>query len=130
MALHDWVTLGSTGATVCFTGTTRDNFNGKEVLELAYEAYEAMALRCMQQLCTEARARWALGRIALVHRVGVVGVREASVVVAVSSVHRAEAFAAASHLIDRIKATVPVWKSERYRDGSAWKANKECFFAQ
>ncbi len=72
-----------------------------------------------------ARERWALCSVALAHRIGVVGVGQASVVVAVSSVHRKEALEACSFAIDQIKATVPIWKKEVYGDGSTWKENQE-----
>lgn len=127
---HDRATLDGTGATCLFVGTTRDVFEGHTVVRLEYEAYAAMALKEMIRLCDEARAQPAWGpelrRIIVAHRLGNVPVREASVVIAVSSPHRAPALTALSFLIDSLKARVPVWKKEVYRDAPAeWKANKE-----
>lgn len=81
----------------------------------------------MEELCERARAKWALCGVALAHRVGVVPVGEASVIVAVSSVHRKEALEACHFLIDELKACVPIWKKEVYDEGHEpeWKANKE-----
>jgi molybdopterin synthase catalytic subunit len=129
-AAHDRATLDSTGATCLFVGTTRDVFEGHTVVRLEYEAYATMALKEMISLCGEARAQvpWGpeLRRIIIAHRLGNVPVREASVVIAVSSPHRAPALAALSYLIDSLKARVPVWKKEVYCDAaSEWKANKE-----
>uniref|UniRef100_A0A2P2IBU8 Molybdopterin synthase catalytic subunit n=2 Tax=Hirondellea gigas TaxID=1518452 RepID=A0A2P2IBU8_9CRUS len=115
------------GAISLFVGTTRDVFDDKQVVSLEYEAYHGMAEKEMKKLCDEARARWTLQNIAVVHRLGSVGVLEASIIVAVSSVHRAEAISATAFIMDRIKARIPVWKKEVYSDGSkSWKENKEC----
>lgn len=106
------------GAIDVFIGTTRNNSDGRGVLSLLYEAYEPMALKVMAQLEDEARSRWQVHRIAVVHRLGVVEPAEASVVVAVSSAHRKTAFEACRFLIDRVKQDVPIWKKERYDDGT------------
>lgn len=125
-ACTDFVTLPTTGATSLFIGTTRDNFGGKCVTRLEYEAYAPMALREMAAVCSSARARWSLPRIAILHRLGVVPVREASVVIAVSSAHRHDSLVAVQYLIDTLKARVPIWKKEWYADDTgAWKANAE-----
>lgn len=113
------------GAIATFLGTTRDMFEDKRVLELRYEAYHAMALEHLRRICKVARSRWALTRIAIVHRIGVVGVGEESVLVAVSSVHRKESLHACEFLIDELKASVPIWKKEVYETGDAWKQNSE-----
>ncbi len=112
------VTNPDSGAIDVFIGTTRNNTGGRGVLSLMYEAYEPMALKIMAQLEDEARSRWPLHRVAIVHRLGVVDPAEASVVVAVSSAHRKEAFEACRFLIDRLKQDVPIWKKERFVDGS------------
>jgi len=88
-----------------------------------------MAVKELQRVVDEARAQWDLHAVALLHRVGEVPVGEASVVVVASSVHRREALAAVAYCIDRLKATVPIWKKEVYVDGSVWKANAEAFAA-
>lgn len=108
------------GAVVVFAGTTRRTNAGRRVVRLEYEAHEAMALKEMRRLGAEARRRWRLTRVAMVHRVGVVPVGEPSVVIAVSAGHREEAFAAGRWLIDRLKEIVPIWKKERYRGGYVW----------
>ena len=117
-----WVVRPDCGATVTFTGTARDHAEGRpDVHRLEYEAYEEPAVRRMAALAAEARVRWpTVGRIALLHRTGVVSLGEAAVVVAVSSPHRAEAFEAARWAIDELKATVPIWKRESWDGGESW----------
>lgn len=113
------------GAISTFLGTTRDTFEDQQVVELRYEAYHAMAVEQLRRICTAARDRWALTRIAIVHRVGVVAIGEASVLIAVSSVHRKESLHACEFLIDELKTSVPIWKKEVYKTGEAWKQNAE-----
>jgi molybdopterin synthase catalytic subunit len=85
---------------------------------LDYEAYPGMAEKKMAEIEQETRARWLVGDPALVHRLGHLEVGEVSVAVAVSCPHRAEAFAAGRHAIDRLKELVPIWKKENWADGS------------
>ena len=108
------------GATVTFLGTTRNENAGRRVLRLEYEAFAGMAEREMRRLAAEARRRWSLRKVAMVHRIGVVPVGEASVGIVVSAGHRAEAFAACHWLIDRLKEIVPIWKKEHFRGGRVW----------
>ena len=108
------------GAVVTFLGTTRNENAGRRVVRLEYEAFARMALREMRALASEAKRRWPLRKVAMVHRIGVVPVRQASVGIAVSAGHRAEAFAACHWLIDRLKEIVPIWKKEHYRGGTVW----------
>lgn len=116
------------GAIATFSGTTRDNFEGRPVLRLEYEAYEPMAGRQIRSILLEARRRWAqIVSMAAAHRIGPVPISEDSVIVAVSAVHRSDAFNACHFVIDEIKASVPIWKKELYADGSAWKENAEFF---
>jgi len=110
----------ATGATVLFLGTTRNQNAGRRVTRLEYEAYDRMARREMRELAREARRRWPVRRVAMVHRIGVVPVGEASVAIAVSAGHRAEAFTACHWLIDRLKEIVPIWKKEHFRGGTVW----------
>ena len=112
-----WVVRPDCGAVVTFSGTARDHAPGRDGVErLEYEAYESQAGVKLAAVATELRARWPeVGRVALLHRVGVVPIGEAAVVVAVSAPHRDEAFAAARFGIDAIKATVPIWKRETWR---------------
>jgi molybdopterin synthase catalytic subunit len=108
------------GGIALFVGTTRNHSHGKEVLYLEYEAYVPMALSMMTQIAAEATARWGLHAISIVHRRTRVGIGEASVVIAVSSSHRKEAFEACRYAIDTLKKTVPVWKKEFFADGAVW----------
>lgn len=108
------------GAVVVFVGTTRRENAGRQVHRLEYEAFERMAIREMRQLGAEARRRWPLKKVAMVHRTGIVPVREASVAIAVSAAHRTEAFEACRWLIDRLKEIVPIWKKEHFRGGEVW----------
>jgi molybdopterin synthase catalytic subunit len=117
-----WVVRTDCGATVTFTGTARDHAEGRpDVHRLEYEAYEEHAEPRLRALAAEVRRRWpGVGRIALLHRTGVVELSEAAVVVAVSAPHRAEAFEAARWAIDELKATVPIWKRESWAGGESW----------
>jgi molybdopterin synthase catalytic subunit len=123
----DLVRSPAAGAIATFVGTTRNTFEDKQVLELRYEAYVPMALRQLKAICSAARNRWKLMRLAVVHRLGVVPVGEESVFVAVSSVHRRDALEACEYIIDEIKASVPIWKKEVYTNGEVWKENSEFF---
>lgn len=105
------------GGVSLFVGTTRRWTGERETLELAYECYRPMALAEMRRLLAAASSRWPVARGVLVHRVGVVPVAEASVIVGVATPHRADAFAASRFLIDELKRTVPIWKQERLADG-------------
>lgn len=107
------------GATVLFLGTTREVTVDRRTESLDYEAYGDMAEKKMAELEAEARQRWPLVGCAIVHRVGHVAVGEASVAIAVSSPHRADAFAAGKWLIDTLKQVVPIWKKENWADGSS-----------
>ena len=125
-ALAARVVCPTAGAIATFIGTTRDNFEGKAVLRLEYEAYQPMAERQMLAIIQRARAQWELRHVAISHRVGVVPTTESSVEIAVSSAHRKEALAAVHFLIDELKAQVPIWKKEIYAgEAACWKENKE-----
>ncbi len=108
------------GAVDVFIGTTRGSSHGKRILRLEYEAYEPMAIACMNQIAEETAAQWQVAKISIVHRTGAVPVGEVSVVIAVSAIHRNEAFAACRSIIERIRAEVPIWKKEYYEDGAFW----------
>ncbi len=108
------------GGTTLFVGTTRNENEGRVVERLEYEAYEAMALEEMRRIGDEIARRWAVVAVAMVHRVGVVPVGQASVAVAVSAAHRDEAFLACRFGIDTLKQTVPIWKKEYYQGGEHW----------
>jgi molybdopterin synthase catalytic subunit len=117
-AMLESVRQHSCGAVVGFLGTVRDLTAGRETSALDYEAYPEMAERQMILIETETRARWPIGDVILVHRLGRLGVGEISVAVAVSCPHRAQAFEACRHVIDRLKEIVPIWKKENWADGS------------
>lgn len=108
------------GAVVTFDGRVRESSQGRNVTHLIYESYGSMALQELKKLEAEARARWPLEAVAIVHRLGRLEIEETSVFIAVSSAHRADAFAACRYLIDSIKRTVPIWKKEHFEDGSVW----------
>lgn len=118
----DWAVLPRCGALVLFSGTARDHAPGREgVDQLEYEAYEEHVVPRLADIAARMREQWpTLGRVALLHRVGLVPVGESSVVVVASSPHRPEAFAAARFGIDTLKASVPIWKRERWNDGESW----------
>jgi len=107
------------GGTCVFLGTVRDHSEAGEVTGLTYEAWEELALARLEQLGEELFASWPLRRVALWHRTGELGIGEASVVVACSAAHRAEAFEAARHGIERLKDDVPIWKKEHLLDGES-----------
>ena len=113
------------GGLSLFVGTTRQWTDGeegpKETERLSYEAYEPMALAELDRLAAEAAEQWPVTRCCLWHRTGEVPVAEASVLVGVATLHRAEAFAACRWLIDTLKERVPIWKREIFADGTtAW----------
>ena len=108
------------GGTALFVGTTRSPNQGREVTELQYEAYAELARPEMERVGRQAAAGHGLGAVYLAHRVGVVPAAEPSVIVAASAPHRAEAFAGCRELIDELKATVPIWKKERWAGGGHW----------
>nr|XP_012304984.1 molybdopterin synthase catalytic subunit isoform X2 [Aotus nancymaae] len=117
------------GAISLFVGTTRNNFEGKKVISLEYEAYLPMAENEVRKICSDIRQKWPVKHIAVFHRLGLVPVSEASIIIAVSSAHRAASLEAVSYAIDTLKAKVPIWKKEIYEESSSWKRNKECFWA-
>ena len=120
-ALTESVRHPSCGAVVTFLGTVRDLTGDEVTLALEYEAYPPMAERKMAEIEADTRARWPIGEIALVHRLGRLEVGEVSVAVAVSAPHRADAFAACRHAIDRLKEFVPIWKKDLGPQGeSEW----------
>jgi molybdopterin synthase catalytic subunit len=108
------------GAVVTFVGTVRDNHMERRVIALEYEAYPEMAEAEMRRIGLEMIEKWNLHGIAMRHRVGKLAIGETSVIIAVSAPHRQEAFEACSEALDRLKATVPVWKKEYFEDGEVW----------
>jgi molybdopterin synthase catalytic subunit len=119
---RQWATVSACGGVVSFCGTVRDHSDGRlGVSSLEYEPYQEYVVPKMAGVAAAARVQWPeLGRMALLHRVGVLGVGDVAVVVVVSAPHRHEAFAAAEYCIDTIKRTVPIWKRETWPGGSDW----------
>lgn len=117
-----WALLSSCGAVVVFAGTVRDHADDRPgVDELEYEAYESQVEPRLARIAAKALQDWpGVGRVVIWHRIGTLAVGESSVVVAVSSAHRGEAFDAARYCIDTVKATVPIWKRERWEGGEDW----------
>jgi molybdopterin synthase catalytic subunit len=114
------------GAAVIFEGVVRDNTRGRRTLYLDYEAYEAMALKQMEGLAQNARERFGVGGVSIIHRLGRLEIGEISVLIVVASAHRGPAFDACRWIIDTLKKTVPIWKKEYFEDGAVW-ADGEAF---
>jgi len=116
--LLEKVTSPQAGAIVLFLGTTREWTDSRQTIKLQYDCYRTMALAKMEELVENARRRWQLTECAIVHRLGIVPVGEASVAIAVSAAHRQAAFEAGQWLIDTLKQVVPIWKQEHWADGT------------
>ena len=108
------------GAVVSFTGRVRDHTGDRQVAYLIYEVYAPMALKKLIEVAQEAHERWPRLRVAIHHRYGRLELGCAAVLISVSSPHRADAFAACQHVIDRLKQVVPIWKKEVGPDGQQW----------
>jgi molybdopterin synthase catalytic subunit len=117
-ALTESVRSNDSGAVVLFLGTVRELTNGRQTVALDYDAYQPMAVAKLQELAAEARRRWPVDQVAIVHRIGHLELGDVSVAVAVSCPHRHDAFEAARFLIDTLKVTVPIWKKENWSDGT------------
>ena len=113
------------GAVNVFLGVVRNNNLGRTVQYLEYDAYPAMAEKVMRQLAEEAKERFGLEEVAVLHRTGRLEIGEASLLVTVSCGHRAESFEAGHWLVNEIKKKVPVWKKEVWEDGEAWVEGPE-----
>lgn len=127
-AAHEFVADPAAGASVTFTGLVRDHAvpegqpdaAPRSVARLDYEAYEGVAEQKLAELVQQVQQKWPTVRcIWAEHRVGQLAIGDVAVVVAVSSPHRDVAFEAGRHLIDTLKATVPIWKKEHWADGGA-----------
>jgi molybdopterin synthase catalytic subunit len=108
------------GAIVLFDGFVRDHSKSRRTLYLEYEAYETMAVAKLQEITAQLHEKFAIDRVAIVHRLGRLEIGETSVFIAVSAAHRAAAFDACRYAIDTLKRTVPIWKKEYFEDGSVW----------
>ncbi|MBC8084658.1 MAG: molybdenum cofactor biosynthesis protein MoaE [Hymenobacter sp.] len=111
------------GAVNVFIGTVRNQSTGRPVVRLEYEAYDGMALHQLRKVAAQAQERWPmLEAVAVIHRKGPLHIGDVAVVVAVSTPHRAESFAACQYIIDTLKQVVTIWKKEFYEDGDVWVA--------
>lgn len=116
--LTESVRSSQAGAVVLFLGTVREMTGGRQTVALDYEAFPDMALAQMAKLEAETRARWPVIQLGIIHRLGHMEPGDISVAIAVSCPHRAQAYEAGRHLIDRLKVEVPIWKKENWADGS------------
>ncbi len=107
------------GAVITFVGVVRNENAGRRVLRLEYEGYEPLAVRAFERIGGEVADRWSV-RLAVHHRLGTLDIGEASVIIAVASPHRADAFAACRYVIERIKQIAPIWKHEFFEGGDVW----------
>ncbi|ANY65084.1 molybdopterin converting factor [Paenibacillus sp. BIHB 4019] len=112
------------GASIAFVGTTREWTQGQRTIRLEYEAYEPMAVKMMKQIGDELEQQWPGTLCAITHRLGIVDIAETSVVIAISSPHRASCYDASRYAIERLKQIVPIWKKEIWEDGSEWKGHQ------
>ena len=115
-----FVTDPEAGAIATFIGTTRNHNDGRKVIALDYDGYPEMAEKELARIGAAAHKQWPICRMAIVHRLGPVQITESSVMIAVSSGHRAAAFAACRFAIEEIKRTVPIWKKEVFEGGEVW----------
>ena len=118
--LVDYVGDPEAGAIATFIGTTRNNNEGRRVIALDYDGYAEMAEKELARIGEDAKTKWPICRMAIIHRLGPVQITEASVIIAVSAGHRDAAFAACRFAIEEIKKTVPIWKKEVYEGGEVW----------
>ena len=110
----------SNGGVVTFMGTTRAETEGRRVFFLEYEGYEEMAQRQLILIADTAKEQFGVRKVAIAHRLGHLNIGEVSLVVAVGSIHRREAFAACQWIVDQIKQKVPIWKKEAFDEGQEW----------
>jgi molybdopterin synthase catalytic subunit len=108
------------GAVVVFEGVVRNNSGGRRTVYLDYEAYQPMAIRKMEEIGEEAKRKFEIDHIGMMHRLGRLEIGETSVVIIVTAAHRRAAFGACQWAIDRLKEIVPIWKKEHFEDGSVW----------
>jgi len=108
------------GGIAIFEGVVRDNARGKQVRYLEYDVYPEMAEQQIRTIIAEAQRRWGVAHVAVAHRFGRLEIGEASVIIAVATPHRAEAFEACRYIIDTLKTTVPIWKKEVATNGEEW----------
>ncbi len=109
------------GAVTIFQGIVRNRTGARAVDHLEYEAYPEMAEEVMAQVAQEVHDRWPeIGKVAIVHRIGKLGVGEVALVAAVSAPHREPTYEALQFVVNKVKESVPIWKKEVWEDGEAW----------
>jgi molybdopterin synthase catalytic subunit len=125
---YDLADNGANGAVVVMSGMVRNQTEGRPVEYLEYQAYEPMALRVFAQIANEVSQKWPIvTRTIIHHRIGKLRVGEISVLIAIGSPHRGEAFAACQYTIDTLKHQAPIWKKEHWSDGSSsWVSIGAC----
>jgi molybdopterin synthase catalytic subunit len=111
---------GADGAVVTFLGLVRNHNAGRSVRYLEYEAYEPLAVKAFEKISAEINERWNDVRLALHHRIGRLGIGEASVAIVTRSPHRGHAYAASRYAIERVKQIAPIWKREFFDGGDVW----------
>ncbi|KAK6535186.1 Molybdopterin synthase catalytic subunit [Orbilia ellipsospora] len=123
----DRVRSPKAGAVVLFIGTTRDNFEGKAVTTLEYTTYTPLALRSLSTITTTLKSDNSsnLHAISIIHRLGIVPIGEDSIIIALSTSHRAEAWRIAEECLEQVKDKVEIWKREWFMDGGIWRANRD-----
>ena len=121
----DKVVRREAGAITTFIGTVRELTHGRKTLYLIYEAYEAMALKKLQQISDEIQEKWQGAHVAIAHRVGRLEITDVAVVIAVSTPHRADAYEATRYALERITEMVPSWTKEHWEDGEEWVGNQQ-----
>jgi molybdopterin synthase catalytic subunit len=119
-AAREGAAAAGSGAIATFTGLVRDHNQGRRVRFLEYEAYVPLAVRALSLIVEEAQTAWPAVRLAIHHRIGRLDIGEASVIIAATSPHRADAFAACRYAIERVKQIVPIWKREHFEGGEVW----------
>jgi molybdopterin synthase catalytic subunit len=123
--INDLVKRPTDGAVVTFDGIVRNNFEGRVVRFLEYEAYAEMAEKKLAEIGEEVRGKFPVGEIAIVHRLGKLQIGDSSIVVAVAAPHRQAAFEACAYAMERVKAEVPIWKKEFFADGADHWVNQD-----
>ncbi|GAE32469.1 molybdenum cofactor biosynthesis protein MoaE [Halalkalibacter hemicellulosilyticus] len=114
------VTRRECGAIATFIGTVREFTQGKQTLQLEYQAYESMAIKKLQQIGQEVEEKWPGATVAISHRIGLLQISDIAVIIAVSTPHRKAAYEANAYAMERIKEMVPIWKKEYWHDGTKW----------
>jgi molybdopterin synthase catalytic subunit len=121
----DQVSHNNAGAVSVFIGTVREMTGTKQTQFLHYEAYVPMAEKQLEKIGDEIQEKWPQAKTAITHRIGRLDISDVAVTIAVSTPHRADAFAASRYAIERIKEIVPIWKKEHYTDGEEWVGNQK-----